>query len=71
MLPGQHVVLRQPASPIAERVQPHTDPIREMLGEPAPGQSALDKKRMAEYCAGVNRHMVEAVLKVEQKKARQ
>jgi hypothetical protein len=26
----------------------HTDPIKELLGEPLPGRSALDRKRMAE-----------------------
>ena len=29
----------------------NTDPIRELLGEPAPGQSALDKRN-----AGIERH---------------
>jgi hypothetical protein len=30
----------------AEHVRPYTNPISAMLGEPAPGQSALDKLRM-------------------------
>lgn len=42
--PGQHVVLRRPASEFVERVAEHTDPIRELLGEPPPGRSALDRR---------------------------
>lgn len=45
--PGQHVVLRRPPPPFVERVRAHEDPIRELLGEPPPGRSALDLRRRA------------------------
>lgn len=41
---GDHTVLIRQRPRNVERVRPHTDPIRELLGEPAPGQSALDKR---------------------------
>lgn len=45
--PGQHVVLRRPPPEFVERVRAHDDPIRELLGEPPPGRSALDQRRSA------------------------
>jgi hypothetical protein len=39
-----HVVYNPKIKESVERVRPHTDPMRALMGEPAPGQSALDKK---------------------------
>lgn len=43
--PGQHVVLRRVPPEFVERVRAHDDPIRELLGEPPPGRSALDQRQ--------------------------